>query len=95
MLGHNIHGDLGQIHVRTDSCGGRNASSIQHLPDHLHDQLMGRHFVGVQVAGQVDENFINGIDEDVISTDVFHIGRDYLCADLLVELHTGRGDDVS
>ena len=93
-FGDDVHGNLGQVHIGANAGCGGDAGIVEHIPDHGHGQLVGGHIVGFQITGDIHEAFIHGIDVDVLITDIFHVdGKDF-GADLLIEPHARRGDDV-
>ena len=53
---------------------------------------MGRHPVQGQIVGRVDEDFVNGIDMDILGGHVFQIDLVNPGADLHVESHPRDGD---
>ena len=66
MLRHDIHGDLSQIEICPyPSCGG-NAGCFQNIQDDRLGQLPGSHLIGIQVVGNIHENLINGVWENII-----------------------------
>ena len=93
-LGHDIHGDLGQVHIGADAGCGGDAGVVKHIPDHGHGQFMGCHIISFQITGDIHEAFIHGIDMDVFIADIFHVDREDFGTDLLIELHARRSDDV-
>ena len=61
MFGHDVHGDLCQIHIRPNPGGGGDTGIVQDIPDHCYGQLMGGHAVSVQIGSDIQEAFVNGI----------------------------------
>ena len=93
-LGHNIHGDFRQVHIGSYAGGGGNPGVVKHVPDHGHGELMGGHAVGFQIAGDIHEAFVHGIDMDIFITDIFHVdGKDF-GADPLIKLHPRPGNNI-
>ena len=95
MLGHNVHGGLGQIQVGADARRGRDAGGVKDLPDHGGHQLVGRHAVEREIVRQVDENLVDGIDVDVLGRHILEIDLVDAGAVLDVGRHAGRRNDVA
>lgn len=72
MLCHDVHGDLGKVHICSNACGSGDAGCVEHFPDHLHDQLMSGEIVSLQIGSQVDEDLIDGVDQNILCAHVFH-----------------------
>ena len=73
MFGHDVHGDLCQIHIRPDPSGGGDAGGVEHITDHRDSQLMGGHAVSVQIGSDIQEALIYGVHMDVLGRDIFHV----------------------
>ena len=73
MLRHDIHGHLTEIHIRADTCRGRNTRGLQHITDHRHGQLMGRHLVIVKVVGDIHEHLVDTIHMDILGSYIFKV----------------------
>ena len=73
MLGHNIHGHLGQIQIASHPRRSGNAGGVQNIQKDGLGQIPGRHPVGVQVVGQIDKHLVDAIGEDVLRRDVFQV----------------------
>ena len=66
MLGHDVHGHLGQVEIGADpGCGG-DPCDLKNLLYQLFRQLPGSKLVGVQVRGGIDEDLVDGIYVDII-----------------------------
>ena len=72
-LGHDVHGYLAQVEVAADAGGGGDARLAKHLLDHLLGKLVGGEAVFAQVLRGVDENFVDGIDVDVVGSDITQV----------------------
>ena len=94
MLGDDIHRHLAEVEVGADARRGGDASRLQHLPDHGHCQLVGGHLIRLQVIGDVGEDFVDGIDVDVLGSDVLQVDAVNLTAHLDVFRHPWCGSDV-
>ena len=94
VLGHDVHGHLGQVQVRPNAGGGSDAGFFIHLMDQPGGQFPAGAFVGLQVACGINEAFVNGIDMDVFRGNIPEIYGIDLRADLLIQQHPGRGGDV-
>ena len=94
FLRDDVHGDLGQVQIRADASRRRDARVVQHVADHGHGELVCGHAVGAQIVGHVDEDLVDGVDEDVFRRDVFEVGRVDAAAVFLVQPHLRRRDDV-
>ena len=55
---------------------------------------MGGEAVGLQVTGDVQETFVDGVDVDILGGDIPHIDGEDPAADLLIQLHPRRRGDV-
>ena len=58
VLGHDIHRDFAEEHVRADPRRRRDARRIEHIADQHAREVVGADTVGLEVAGGVDENFV-------------------------------------
>ena len=94
LLGHDVHGDLGQVQVRAHARRGGDAGGFQDIQDHGPGQLPGGHVVGVQVIGQVHEHLVNGVGEDVLRRHIFQIDAVDFRAPVNVLCHPGRRYNV-
>ena len=94
MLGDDIHGDFGQIHVRADAGGGGDPGGVEDFLNHGHRQLMSRHAIGLQISGDVQKAFIDGIHMDVFGADVLHVDTENPRAVFLIQLHLRRGGEI-
>ena len=94
LLGHNVHGYLAQIHVGTYSCRSCNACFRKDMTDHLHRQLMSSHPVCCKIGGRIDEDLVDGIDVDVIRTDIFQVDVVDSCTVFYVVSHVGRSHHI-
>ena len=94
MLCNDVHGDLCEEHIGSDSRSRRDPGLKQHLPDHGHCQFMRRHAVGLKIFRHVHEALIDGIDVDIVCADVFGVYGEDLCGDLLVKQHLRRGNNI-
>ena len=94
LLRHDVHGDLGEIQICADARRCRNACIVQHIADHGHRQLVGRHSIGVQVIGHVNKDLVDGIDKNVLRGYILEVGRIDPAAVFLVQPHTRRRDNV-
>ena len=94
MLGPDIHRHLADIQIRPDSCCRRDPRSVQHIQNHLHSQLPGRHPIGFQISSRVDKYLVNGIDMHIFRRNIFQINFINPGADLHVARHLRRRDHI-
>ena len=94
MLCLDIHRDFREVQVCSDAYCSSNTGGIKYFPDHPHGEFMGSKGVGAQIAGDIHEYFVNGIYVDVLLADILQVDGENLCADLLIELHPRRRDDI-
>ena len=94
MLGHNVHGDFRQVHIGADPGRRRDSGGLKHIADHGLRQLPRRLAVCLQISRHIHEHLINGIDMDILRTDVFHVNGKDLRAVLLVQFHPRRRGEV-
>ena len=94
MLCHDVQCNLGKIHICSNAAGGYRANSIPHILNDGFCQLLGGHVVHLQVVGNIDKRFVNGISVDVLRGNVLQKNAVDLCSTIYVQLHSGRGSDV-
>ena len=94
MLGHNIHGDLAQIHIGADPCCSRDTGVSKYIPDHGHGKLMGCHTVCWQISGHINKYLINGIHMDILRCHIFQINIIDSRAVLHIPCHLRRCHDI-
>ena len=73
MLGHDIHSNLAQIEIGTDTCRSRDARLLQDIADYRHGQFVCRHAVGQQIQ-RCNIEFAQVTDTDAIRTRVWERG---------------------
>ena len=93
MLGHDVHGDLGEVEVGADAGGGGDAGLREDVEDHLAGELRRGHVVEREVVGDVDEDLVDGVHQKVLHGDVAQVDLDDPLRVLHVVLHARRGDD--
>ena len=93
MLGDDIHGDFGQIHVGADAGSGGDAGFIENFAHDGSRHGMRPHTQRAQVWRDVDEHLVNRVDMDVLGCGVFEVDAIYLPADLQIVRHARLGDD--
>ena len=93
VLGHDVHRHLAQEQVGADAGCRGDAGRVQHIEDDLHGEFMRGQTVGVQIAGHIHEHLVDGVDDDVLGRDVFHIDGVNAVAVLHVIRHARRCDD--
>ena len=94
MLGHDVHGDLGQIQVGAHARCGGDAGGLQNVQDDGPGQLPCRHLVGVQVVGDIHEHLVDGVGVDVLRSDIFQIHLIDSRTPINVVCHPGQSHDV-
>jgi len=94
FLGNNIHGHLGEIQIGADACGRCNSRIVQHITHHGHGEFMRRHTVRLQIVRHIDEHFINGVDDNILGSNIFEVGRIDSAAVFLVQSHARRCDYI-
>ena len=90
MLCHNIHGNFAQIQVGADTCRSRDSDGLKHIQDHPPGQLRGAGLIGFQIIGDVHKYLINGIDVDILRSNIFQIDLIDFSADLHIFRHLRR-----
>ena len=90
MLGNNIHGNFSEVEIFADSHRGSNAGMSQYIFDDGAGELVGRHFVGIEITSDVKKSFIDGVDMDVFGGDVASINGKNSRANFNILLHTWR-----
>ena len=97
---HDVHGDLGEVQICADADGGRDAGSLQHLPDHgaRHDVSgaymlpFGLFLKTVEITGAVDEGLVDAVDMDILRRNIVQINGKNERGDPLVLRHARRGN---
>ena len=88
-FGHDVHGDLGQVEVIPNPCGGRDLGlGLDHLDDLL-GEIVGGRVVADQVAGDVHHNLIDRVGMDLGRWQVTEVNLVDLGTALEVEGHPG------
>ena len=93
MLCHDIHGHLAEVQVAAYAGRSRDTGLRKHLQDDLHGKLVGGQAVGIQILRHIHEYLVDGIDDDVLRSDIPKI---YLIDPLAVGHivgHTGLCDN--
>ena len=94
VLGHDIHGHLGQVQIGAHTRRGGDAGGFQNIQDDGPGQLPGSHPISVQVVGQVHEHLVDGVGIDVLRCHIFQIDAVDLGAPVDIVGHPGRGHNV-
>ena len=94
MLGHDVHGNLAQIKVGTDTCRGRDARLLQDMADHRHGQFVCRHAVGQQIRSHIDEDLVDAVHMNILRCDILQVNLIDPPAVFDVISHPGRSHDV-
>ena len=94
MLGHNIHGNLGQIQIRTNACRSSDARRFQNVENDLPGELTGRQMVGLQITGGVNKYLINAVWIDVLRRNMLEVHAVDAGAPVNIVGHSGRGHDI-
>ena len=94
VLGIDVHGDLAEIEIAADPCGGGDAGRVQHiLYDHA-GKVMGAHAAGPDIIRGIHEHLVNGVDVHIVHRDVFEINIHDPCAVFHVVSHARRRCDI-
>ena len=94
VLCHNIHSNLTEIHIRSDSCGCCYACCFQNILYHRHSKFSCSHTICLQIIGHIHKHFVDGIGEYILRCNIFEIDIINLCAILHIICHTGRSNDI-
>ena len=94
MLCQHVHGDLREVEIGPDACGGGDARFQEDLQNQLFRQLPAGHAIGLQVLGCVDQHLVDGVDVDVLGSDVPEIDLVDAGAVLHVQGHAGRRGEI-
>ena len=94
VLGNDIHRDLGKVEVCAEADRGRDARLGQNVRDEHGGELVCRHAGRAQVARHVDEDLVDGVNVDVLGSDMTQVYLVNLRTALQVESHAWRGDDI-
>ena len=100
FLCHNVHGDLGEVQVRADADGGRDAGALQHLPDHglrhdmggAHMPAFGLFLEAIEIARTVDERLVDAVNVNILRRDIVQVDGENERGDPFVLRHARRGD---
>ena len=93
MLCHNIHRYFAEIEVCADPGGCRDAGGREDIQNDLHGKVMRRQLIGIEVVGDIHKHFVNGIDDNVLRRDIFHVDLIDAGTVLHVISHAGWRDD--
>ena len=93
VLGHDVHRYFGKVEIGPDSGRRGDPGLAQHVADHLHSQIVGRHPVGIQILRHVDEDLVDGVDVDVLRRDIAEVDIVDPGAVVHIESHAGLGRD--
>ena len=94
MFRFDIHRNFTQIEVGADAGGGRHAGRFQNIEDDLFGQFAGAHAVGLKIAGRIHEDFVDGIDMNVLGGDIFEINAVNFGAHIDVAGHPRRSNQI-
>ena len=102
LLRHDVHGDLRQIEIRADAHSRCYACSSQHVTDHSQCHYMGGILsaflclspIEVEIAGAVDEAFVDGIHMDVLRCHIAKVDAVDLRRHTLIFQHPRDGNDA-
>lgn len=95
VLCHDVHCDLGEVGIRSDSGCRRDARLAQDRAYHAECERMRRCMVHEEVVCHVDEYLVDGVDVDVLGCDVAQVDRINARAVVDVERHARHGDDIA
>ena len=94
VLCHNVHRDLREIEICTDSCCRRDTRFPQHRTDETHGKVMCRDVFRLKITRHVDEDLVDGVDMDILGGDISQIDLVDPHAVFHIESHARRGDMV-
>ncbi len=94
VLGHNVHGDLGQVQIRADPDGGGDACGCQHVPHNGHGVFARALAAGADIIRRVQKNLVNGVDVDVLRRGIFQIDLIDPRAVFDIKRHARRRDNI-
>ena len=94
MFCHDVHCNFGKVKVCADTGGGCDAGLAQDFLYNLDGQLMSRHLVVVEVVGDINEDFVNGVGVYVLVREIAQVYFVDTCAVVDIECHSRRCGDV-
>ena len=94
VLGHDVHGDLAQVQVRTDAAGRRDPRGRVDLADQFFCQHEGRGVISIEIGCQIDEDFVHRVYVDILRRDVLQIDVVDPGTVFHVQGHAGHRGDI-
>ena len=94
VLGYDIHGELRQVEVRSDTGGSSNAGGRQNFTDQSHSQFMCSHSIELQIGSHIQEHLVYTVDKSIVCGDVLAVDAIYLCGCLQIISHLRLCDIV-
>ena len=91
---YDIHGHLAEIEVRPNTARCRNARFLIDVANHGHGKGIGRHAIRRKVRRGINHDFINGIDMDVLRSNVLQINAVDVPTHFDIALHARHGDNI-
>ena len=91
MLRYNIHGNLAQVQIGSDSCCGNQSFFLENLCCNSGRQFSRCHTIGFQILCHIQEHLINRIDMNIFRCDIFQINIIDLGTIFQISRHPGRG----
>ncbi len=73
VLCDNIHCDLAEKEIWRDPRGRGNARRFKHIENDFPGKRPGRHAIGLQIVRHVQENFVDGVDDDILRGNILEI----------------------
>ena len=73
MLRFDIHRNLRQVQVRSDTCRRRDSCRFIYIPYHRLCKLSGCHLIGVQICRRVNKHLIHRIDVHILRCHIFQV----------------------
>ena len=94
VLCSDVQRDLAQIKIWSNTGGGSDASGFQHIQNDFHGKFPGRKLIHRKIIGDIHKHLIDGVNMDVLRSDIFEINLVDLCADFDIMRHLRWGDVV-
>ena len=94
LLCHDVHGYLAEVKVCADAGSSRYPGILQDITYHGHGKFMCRHPVCVKVSRHVHKDLVDGINVNILWSDVFQVYLIDTCAVFNVFGHARRGSNV-
>lgn len=95
MFGEDVHGDFGEVKIGADAGGGDEAGFVVDCFNDVAGEFFGSFAGEFEVASEIDEDFVDGVAEDVFGGDEGAVDVFEDAVGIFeVFFHAGRGDEV-